>query len=174
MRAAAVLVLAVLASQPAWGHSLFNSAEQTVGQYRMQVATLPEFPQVGEPAQILFRFTDGELEEVGRFSMGIRVFYNGEQVQAFRPPPIDGGHWEMEYTFERSGNHIFRVDAAPPDGGPLQYTFNMSTQSPFGYIFFAAITFGAATFGAVVAYIYLPRVRSWLSALARPAGRRPG
>lgn len=173
MRAAAVLVLAVLASQPAWGHSLFNSAEQTVGQYRMQVATLPEFPQVGEPSQILFRLTDGDLQEVSRFSMNIRVFYNGEQVQAFRPQPIDGGHWEMDYAFERSGNHIFRIDASPPDGRTLHYTFNMSTQSPFGYIFFIAITIGAATFGVVVSYIYLPRIRSWLSSFARPAGRRP-
>lgn len=174
MRAAAVLVLAVLAAQPAWGHSLFNSAEQSVGGYRMQVATLPEFPQVGEPSQVLFRLTDGSLEEVGGFSMIMRVFYNGEQVQAFRPPPIDGGHWQMEYTFERSGNHIFRVDAEPPEGPVLQYTFNMSTQSPFGYIFFAAITMGAATFGIVVSYVYLPRIRSWLSAFARPGGRRQG
>lgn len=173
MRTAAVLLLVVLAAQPAWGHSLFNSAEQTVGQYRMQVATLPEFPQLGEPSQVLFRLTDGNLEEVDRFSMSIRVFYDGEQVQAFRPSPIDGGHWQMDYTFERSGNHVFRVDAEPPGSGPLHYTFNMSTQSPFGYIFFIAITVGAATFGIVVSYIYLPRVRSWLSAFVRPAGRRP-
>lgn len=169
-----MLVLAVLALQPAWGHSLFNSAEQSVGGYRMQVATLPEFPQVGEPAQILFRLTDGDLEEVDRFTMSIRVFYNGEQVQAFRPQPVDGGHWEMGYEFERGGNHIFRVDAEPPGGGTLQYTFNMSTQSPFGYIFFVAITAGAGIFGAVISYVYLPRIRAWLSAFARPGGRRPG
>lgn len=174
MRPAALLVLALAATQPAWGHSLFNSAEQSVGGYRMQVATLPEFPQVGEPAQLLFRLTDGGLQEVSRFNMGIRVFYNGEQIQALRPPPIDGGHWETQYTFERSGNHIFRVDAEPPGSGVLQYTFNMSTQSPFGYIFFAAITVGAGAFGVVMAYIYLPKIRAWLSAFARPGGRRRG
>jgi len=40
------------------GHSLFNSAEKFIGGYRVQVATLPEFPNVGETSQILFRVTD--------------------------------------------------------------------------------------------------------------------
>ena len=30
------------------GHSMFNSAESTLGGYRVQVATLPEFPEIGE------------------------------------------------------------------------------------------------------------------------------
>ena len=174
VKRAAFLALALLVLQPAWGHSLFNSAEQTVGGYRMQVATLPEFPQVGEPSQILFRLTDESLGEVSRFSMSIRIFYNGEQVQALRPQSIDGGHWQMQYTFERGGNHIFRVDAQPPDGRTLQYTFNMSTQSPFGYIFFIAITAGAGIFGIVMSYVYMPKIRAWLSAFARPGGRRRG
>jgi hypothetical protein len=38
----------------------------------------------------------------------------------------------------------------------LTYTFNMGTQSPFGYIFFIAITIGALTLGVVVTYIYFP------------------
>jgi hypothetical protein len=38
-----------------YGHSMFNSAESFLGGYRVQVATLPEFPQIGETSQILFR-----------------------------------------------------------------------------------------------------------------------
>ena len=70
----------------------------------------------------------------------------------------DGGHWEMDYVFESSGNHIFKVDLYDMSGsnGVLTYTFNMSTQSPFGYIFIVAITIGALTFGGVIGYVYLP------------------
>ena len=155
--------LSVVAAAPAAvpgaeAHSLFNSAEQTIGEFRMQVATLPEFPQVGETSQILFRLTDRDLDEVDGFTMGVRIFFNDRQIEAVAPQAVDGGHWTMDYVFETGGNHIFRVDVYDKgQSGPLTYTFNMSTQSPFGYIFIASITAGAAMFAIVVGYIYLPK-----------------
>ena len=41
--------------------------------------------------------------------------------------------------------------------GVLTYTFNMGTQSPFGYIFFIAIVVGALCFAGMMGYIYLPK-----------------
>jgi len=141
-----------------YGHSMFNSAEETLGGYRVQVATLPEFPQIGETSQILFRVTDLDLEEVDRFTLGARFFYNGQQVDAMPPKSYQGGHVEMDYVWEKTGNHVVRVDLYDMDGssGVLTYTFNMGTQSPFGYIFFIAITIGALALLIVVTYIYFP------------------
>lgn len=141
-----------------YGHSMFNSAEETLGGYRVQVATLPEFPQIGETSQILFRVTDLDLEEVDRFTLGARFFYNGQQVDAFPPKSYQGGHVEMDYVWKTTGNHVVRVDLYDMDGaeGILTYTFNMGTQSPFGYIFFIAITIGALALLIVVTYIYFP------------------
>jgi len=154
-----LMTVVLIAAVPGAGaHSLFNSAEQTIGDFRMQVATLPEFPQVGETSQILFRLTDRDLNEVDRFNMGIRIFFNNQQVEAVRPQLIEGGHWQMDYVFQTSGNHIFKVDVYDKgERGLLTYTFNMSTQNPFGYIFIVAITIGAAMFAVVVGYIYLPK-----------------
>ena len=42
--------------------------------------------------------------------------------------------------------------------GVLTYKFNMGTQSPFGYIFFIAITVGALCFAVLMGYIYLPKI----------------
>lgn len=39
-------------------HSMFNSAESTIGDYRVQIATLPEIPITGEPMELLFRVTN--------------------------------------------------------------------------------------------------------------------
>lgn len=153
-----LVVFSIIGISGADAHSLFNSAEQTIGSHRMQIATLPEFPQVGEESQILFRFTDDNLDEVEQFTMGIRVFYNGQQIQTFAPQTIQDGHWKMDYVFEKSGNHLFRVDVYNAGSNTLTYTFNMSTQSPFGYVFFFAITIGAITFAIVIGYIYLPRM----------------
>ena len=62
----------------AHAHSMFNSAEESYGGYRVQVATAPEFPQIDEPSQFLVRVTDGDFEEVDRFTMGIRIFFNDQ------------------------------------------------------------------------------------------------
>ena len=48
-------------------HSMFNSAEKFTGGYRVQVATLPEFPNVGENSQVLLRVTDADFNEVDIF-----------------------------------------------------------------------------------------------------------
>jgi hypothetical protein len=139
---------------------MFNSAEETLGGYRVQVATLPEFPQIEEKSQILFRVGDIDFKEVDHFTMGIRFFYNDQQVDAIEPQLHQGGHYELDYVWKNSGNHVVRIDLYDMGGKPgiLTYTFNMGTQSPFGYIFIIAITVGAISLGAVVTYIYLPKI----------------
>jgi len=75
---------------------MFNSAEQSYGNYRVQVATAPEFPQIDEPSQFLIKVTKGfDYEEVDRFTMGIRVFYNDHQVDAIPPTSIESSHWDF-------------------------------------------------------------------------------
>jgi len=91
-------------------HSMFNSAEEFMGGYRVQIATLPEFPQIGEKSQLLLRITDGDFTEVDRFTMGMRVFYNEQQILAFTPSSYEGAHWENDFVFETPGIHIVKVD----------------------------------------------------------------
>lgn len=158
----AMVLCTLVCSVPApdaLGHSLFNSAEEFYAGYRVQVATAPEFPQIGEPSTILVRVTDADFVEVDGFTMGMRFFYNDIQVAAVPPQSHAGGHWETEFVWEREGNHVVMVDLYGMGGNDiLTYTFNMGTQSPFGYIFIAAITVGALTFTGIMVYVYLPRI----------------
>lgn len=155
-----LLFVSITATTDAYGHSLFNSSEQTLGDYRVQIATQPEFPQIGERSQILIRVTDQDGQEVDRFMMGNRIFYNDEQIITWRPESYDSGHMEKDFFFEESGNHIFRIDLydVAEDGGVLTFTFNISTQSPFGYVFIGAIAAGGLIFGGVVGIVYVPRI----------------
>jgi len=155
-----ILFSSISAINSAHAHSLFNSAEEFYGGYRVQVATTPEFPQIDEPSQFLVRVTDANFEEVDSFTMGIRVFYNDQQVNAIPPTTIQTGHWDIDYVWKKPGNHIVYIDLYDMDGtkGTLTYSFNMGTQSPFGIIFIIAITIGALTFAVVMGYIYLPKI----------------
>jgi hypothetical protein len=160
-----LLFVSITATTDAYGHSLFNSSEQTLGDYRVQIATQPEFPQINERSQILIRVTDQDGEEVDRFTMGTRIFYNEDQIVTWRPESYNGGHMEKDFFFEESGNHIFRVDLYDlgEDGGTLTFTFNISTQSPFGYVFIGAIAAGGLIFGGVMGIIFIPKIIKKLS-----------
>lgn len=144
-----------------YAHSMFNSAEQSYGDYRVQVGTAPEFPQIDEPSQFKIKVTKGfDYEEVDNFTMGIRVFYNDQQVDNIPPTSVEGSHWDFDYVWKNIGNHIVKVDLYDMEGssGVLTYTFNMGTQSPFGILFIGAITTGAFVFLGVMLYIYLPKI----------------
>ena len=165
MRSYVIMVFFLLAlytaSHEAYAHSMFNSAEKFYGGYRVQVATAPEFPQIGQPSQFMVRVTDENYEEVDEFTMGIRFFYNEQQVDAIPPMSHNGAHWDFDYIWRSQGNHIVEVILYDMNNSndSLVYKFNMGTQSPFGYIFIIAITVGAMCFTGVMIYIYLPKFK---------------
>lgn len=138
-------------------HPLFNSYEETIGDRRIQIATLPEFPEPGRDSLILVRVTDTDLNEVDGFVMGIRIFYGGVQIDGIAPQQVPGGHWEIDYVFKEAGNHIFRVDLY--DNGDVRtFTFNVGTQNPFGFIFIYVIAAGAIGMAGILVYVYVPRI----------------
>ena len=143
-------------------HALFNSGEEWIGDYRVQIATLPEIPAVDEEIQVLFQVVDGDFQELDQFTMGIRVFYDGEQIDAVMPKMYQNGHMEMDYIFEMSGNHVFRVDLydISDDGLPLTYTFNISSQNVFGFIFIGAVTMGGIMTAIIFIYVYWSKRRA--------------
>ena len=156
-----VLIFSSIMFSDAYGHSMFNSAEKFESGFRVQVATTPEFPQIDEPSQFRIRVTEGfDYEEVDNFKMGIRIFFNGQQVDTIQPKNIEGSHWDIDYVWRAQGNHIVKIDLyGMIEGKEVHtYTFNMGTQNPFGYIFFGAIIVGALCLTAVVVYIYVPNL----------------
>jgi len=77
-------------------HPLFNSGEEWIGDYRIQIATQPEIPAVDEEIQVLLRIVDADFKELDQFTMGIRIFYDGEQIDAVMPKTYQNGHMEMD------------------------------------------------------------------------------
>lgn len=151
------LLFSVMSIQESGAHSMFNSAESTIGNNRVQIATVPEIPIINEKCTIRIHVTDSDLRDVQGFTMGMRIFYNDKQVDGIPPQSHDGGYWDFDYVFERQGNHIFRVDLYDSDGKAITHTFNMSTQSPFAYIFTYVIMSGAIGAAVIFGYIYLPK-----------------
>ena len=158
-----LLIIPIINLSPeAEAHPLFNSGEEWIGDYRVQIATLPEIPEVGEKIQVLLRVVDADYQELEQFTLGIRIFYDGEQIDAVMPKMYQNGHMEMDYIFEMSGNHVFRVDLydVANDGQPLTYTFNISSQNTFGFVFISAVTMGGMMTAIIFVYVYWSKRRS--------------
>jgi hypothetical protein len=143
--------------QEASAHAMFNSAESTIGNNRVQIATVPEIPVINEKCTIKIHVTDLDLNDVQSFTMGMRIFYNDKQIDGIPVQTHDTGYWDFDYVFKQQGNHIFRVDLYDADGKVITHTFNMSTQSPFAFIFTYVIMCGAVGLAIIVGYIYLPK-----------------
>jgi len=144
----------------AYAHSMFNSGEKFEAGYRVQVATLPEFPEIGGPSIFLVKVSEGfDYEDVDEFTMGIRIFYNEQLIDTIPVTHIEGNHWDIDYVWKNSGNHIVEIDLynIGENQGITTYKFNMGTQNPFGYIFFSAITIGALFLSVTVGYVYFTK-----------------
>lgn len=136
-------------------HSLFNSAESIIGNYKVQIATLPEIPTTNEKSLILFKVNN--FNSKNEFKMGLRIFYDDILIDYIKPVLHNGDYYEMGYIFTRSGNHIFKVDLYDNDKIDSTHTFNVSTHNPFGYIFFYSIAVGSIGLAIIICSIYIPK-----------------
>jgi len=159
-----IIVLGFLTISPVYyasAHSLFNSSDEKIGTHRVQIATLPEIPTINEKSQILFRVLDDNENEVERFRMGVRIYYNDELVDTFPVQYHEKGHWETDYAFTHPGIHIFRVDLYDvAENGVLTYTFNISTLNPFGYIFYYSVIIGGFAGSGLIIWSLLSRKKA--------------
>src|SRR5437879_8938947 len=98
-------ILTIPAIQNASAHSNFNSDSETIGNYEVQIATVPEIPAVNEPFKLEFRVLNyiqstnyfnsfnTQNSEVDHFRMGIRVFYNDKLIDTLHPQSHNVGQW---------------------------------------------------------------------------------
>jgi len=140
-------------------HPGYNSEEQVIGKYRVSTQTIPEIPTTGEPTTIVFTIYDLDYNDIKNFAADIRIFYHDQQLDYIPMTYIDGNHWDLDYTFEKPGNHVvrFTVDNAGTDGRSITYTFNISTLNPFGYMFIFIISSGATAAVGIMIWAILTR-----------------
>ena len=167
-------VLTIPAIQSASAHSEFNSNDEAIGNYEVQVATIPEIPSANEPFKLEFRVLNyaqstssylnsfnTQNSEVDHFRMGVRVFYNDKLIDTMAPQNHDGGQWDIPYTFHESGNHVVEVDLynAGPNGETLTYQFNVSAVNIFGPIFIYVISAGGFGCFTLIIWIWISKKR---------------
>ncbi len=147
--------------QDVFAHQLFNSSGEKIGNYYVQVATDPEIPTTGQDTKIMLRISSIDGTELSDVPISISITKNGQEIDKIPQIVVTGGHYELNYKFLEQGNYVFYIDLNDIyfTGKTITYIFNISTLSPFGYIFYSLITFAVVTPLVVITIIYITNKR---------------
>ncbi len=147
--------------QDVFAHQLFNSSGEKIGNYYVQVATDPEIPTTGQNVKIMLRISSNDGTELSDVPISISITKNGQEIDKIPQIVVTGGHYELTYKFLEQGNYVFYIDVNDIyfTGKTITYIFNISTLSPFGYIFYSLITFAVVTPLVVITVIYITNKR---------------
>ena len=135
-------------------HQLFNSEEEKIGGYRIQVATNPEIPGPGNPSHLLVAITDYDGKDLVDIKAGLKIFKNDVLIHEVVPKIYTTGHIDLEYTFPESGLYIVEVGIIDPFGKEISSKFNVGIIQTFGYIFYAMVILGSFLSVSLIVGIY--------------------
>lgn len=135
-------------------HPPFSTDSAKIGNYEVQVSTTPSVPDVGKDTKIHFRVLGQDGNQVDKFRMGLKIYYNDQLMRDF-PPADYPGTWDMDYVFQEPGNHVFRANLFDLNTGNVDsYVFNITTLSLYQSIFFVIVIAGiAGAVGIILAII---------------------
>ena len=133
----------------------FSSDSVKIGNYEIQVSTTPTVPDVGKDTKIHFRVLDQDGNQVDKFRMGLKIYFNDQLEQSF-PAADYPGIWDVNYIFQESGNHVLRADLFDLKTGNVDsYTFNITTLNLYESIFFVLVIAGVAGAAGIILVIII-------------------
>lgn len=138
----------------------FSTDSVRIGDYEIKIGTTPAIPEVGKDTTIHFQVLDKYGKDLDKFRMGLQIYYNDNLVKSFPPSDHNSGKWDFDYVFEKSGNHIIRVDLFDlKNGGVLSNAFNVTVLNFYGVMFSSLIIAGiAGAVGILIAIVVFQRI----------------
>ena len=140
-------------------HQLFNSEEEKIGGYKIQVVTDPEIPGPGSPSNLLVAITDYDGKDFVDVKAGVKIFKDDILIHEVVPKIYTTGHIDLKYTFPESGLYIVEVAVINPLGKEIVSKFNIGIIQAFGYIFYAMVILGSFLSLSLIVGIYFMKRR---------------
>ena len=131
-----------------WDPEPLTSDSEVIGNYEVILITDPYTPNVNQTTHMqfkVFNYNQGPYGDksnyasigVNHFLMGIRIYYNDQIVDTIPPALHKGDSWNFDYVFDKSGNHVLKVDLYNIDKNDNleTYIFNVPVLTVYGSIF---------------------------------------
>ncbi len=89
---------------------LSNSLRQRIGDYDIQINTVPSMPILGQETRINVRITTVSNDPVTDTPIVIRISDENKELIRTQPILLSSGHYPFNYVFNRSGVFLFSID----------------------------------------------------------------
>ncbi|MGH9950421.1 MAG: hypothetical protein ACRD5J_02255 [Nitrososphaeraceae archaeon] len=170
----------------------YNGGFSGVGKYYIFQGMEPDYPRPGEAAGIVFSIQDNKGNDMTNVVTMVEIYdeKSGDRIAVFPWTKHDIGDFRLYYTFPRIGNYILvvsvvddspasenRIGLASPARSILldrsdcdcqRGLMNISVTNNFGSIYygsiFTGIFMGIAVLGVVLAFMFLKRRKTIMSA----------
>jgi hypothetical protein len=89
---------------------LSNSLRQRIGDYDIQINTVPSVPILGQETRINVRITTVSNDPIIDTPIMIRISDENKELIRTQPILLSSGHYPFNYVFNRSGVFLFSID----------------------------------------------------------------
>jgi hypothetical protein len=110
-----------------------GAIRQRIGNYDMEMKTLPQNPVVNTNSKIQLRVGSVEGDELVDIPIVIRISKGGSELTRTNPISVTYGHFTFPYTFNQSGIYSLDVDVYDTsyNSQNITFTFPITVVSPF-------------------------------------------
>lgn len=110
-----------------------GAIRQRIGNYDMEMKTLPQNPVVNTNSKIQLRVGSVEGDELVDIPIVIRISKGGSELTRTNPISVTYGHFTFPYTFNQSGIYSLDVDVYDTsyNSQNITFTFPITVISPF-------------------------------------------
>lgn len=138
-----------------YAHSFFNADTRRIGEYKIQIFTIPEIPGEGESTKINLAVTNENSIDQD-IVLSVKMFSEDEEVLNLPPHLIKGGHMVIDYIFDKPGQYILEVDIHEPND-VLKAKFNIGVTKEISMIFLALVILSILAPVGLVLWIMLKK-----------------
>ena len=109
----AIVILAIFSwfsLHPALADPLGNSLQQRIGDYDIQISTLPTVPISEKETNINIMITSVSNMPITDTPIVIRISDENNELIRTQPTLLSGGHYSFNHNFNKSGVFLFSID----------------------------------------------------------------
>ncbi|HEY7571472.1 MAG TPA: hypothetical protein VH796_08885 [Nitrososphaeraceae archaeon] len=113
--------------------TIIGAITQRIGNYDMEMKTLPQTPIVNTNSKIQLRIGSVEGDELVDIPIVIRISKGGEELTRTNPISVTYGHFIFPYKFNQTGVYSLDIDVYDTsyNSQNITFTFPITVNSPF-------------------------------------------
>jgi hypothetical protein len=125
--------MTIVEQRVVFADTIKGAIRQRIGNYDMEMKTLPQNPVVNINSKIQLRIGSVEGDELVDIPIVIRISKGGSELTRTNPISVTYGHFTFPYTFNQNGIYSLDVDVYDTsyNNQNITFTFPITVISPF-------------------------------------------